>query len=116
MLDTATGRISGASQTGTFKTTRVSGEQSPALQSGNGDALAAAAKSFTEVSGWVTKAADMVPADKYAYGPATSVRTFGQLIAHVADAYNYYCGQAAGRNVQWSDAAEKGNLDKTALS
>lgn len=34
---------------------------------------------------WVTKAADMVPAEKYTYRPADTVRTFGQLIGHIAD-------------------------------
>ena len=70
---------------------------------------------FTEVSGWVTKAADLVPADKYSYRPVASVRTFGQLIAHIADGYNYYCATASGRKVQWSDAIEKGPTDKAAL-
>ena len=32
--------------------------------------------------------------------------------AHVADGYAYYCGQAAGRSDQWSDANEKGATDK----
>src|SRR5215203_3822382 len=36
---------------------------------------------FNEVNGWVTKAAEMVPADKYSYRPVDTVRTFGQLMA-----------------------------------
>ncbi len=68
-----------------------------------------------EVSGWVTKAADLVPADKYSYRPAPSVRTFGQLVAHLVDASNWYCARAAGRGVQWSDATEKGNTDKATV-
>jgi uncharacterized damage-inducible protein DinB len=70
---------------------------------------------FTEVSGWVTKAAELVPPDKYSYRPVASVRTFGQQIAHIADAYTYYCATAAGRKVQWLDAIEKGSTDKAAL-
>ena len=61
------------------------------------------------------KAADLVPADKYNYRPAPSVRTFGQLVGHIADSYNYNCAIAAGRNVQWSDAIEKGSTDKATL-
>jgi uncharacterized damage-inducible protein DinB len=87
----------------------------PSQQPAGNDATAALRKSFGEVSGWITKAADLVPADKYTYRPTPSVRTFGQLIGHVADGYNYYCGRAAGRNVQWSDAIEKGNTDKATL-
>jgi uncharacterized damage-inducible protein DinB len=70
---------------------------------------------FTEVSGWVTKAAEMVPDDKYNYRPVDTVRTFGQLVAHIADSYNYYCARGAGNNIEWSDAIEKGNTDKATL-
>ena len=116
VLGTATGRVSGDNQTGTFKITKKVAEESvPAQQPGANDATAALRKSFGEVSGWVTKAADLVPADKYNYRPAPSVRTFGQVIGHIADSYNYYCARAAGRNVQWSDAIEKGNTDKATL-
>ena len=58
---------------------------------------------------------DAVPADKYSYRPTESVRTFGQLIGHVADAYNYFCARAAGQNVQWADPIEKGNTDKATI-
>ena len=70
---------------------------------------------FNEVNGWVTKAADMVPADKYNYKPADTVRTFGQLIAHITDSYNYFCANAAGNKVEWSEAVEKGGTDKDTL-
>lgn len=67
---------------------------------------------FNEVNGWVTKAAEMVPADKYNYRPVDSVRTFGQLIAHITDSYNYFCAQGVGNKVEWSEAVEKGGTDK----
>jgi uncharacterized damage-inducible protein DinB len=70
---------------------------------------------FNEVNDWVTKAADMVPADKYSYRPVDTVRTFGQLIAHITDSYNYFCARGAGNKVEWSDAVEKGATDKDAL-
>jgi uncharacterized damage-inducible protein DinB len=112
----ATGRVNIGNQTGFFKITKSSGESTTARPPVGTDAAAALRKSFGEVSGWVAKAADLVPADKYTYRPAQSVRTFGQLIAHVADAHNYYCARAAGRSVQWSDAIEKGSTDKAALA
>jgi uncharacterized damage-inducible protein DinB len=70
---------------------------------------------FNEVNGWVMKAAEAVPADKYSYRPADSVRTFGQLIAHLADSYNYFCAHGAGNKVEWSEAVEKGGVDKDTL-
>jgi uncharacterized damage-inducible protein DinB len=70
---------------------------------------------FNEVNGWVTKAAEMVPSDKYSYRPVDTVRTFGQLIGHITDSYNYFCANGAGNKVEWSDAVEKGATDKDAL-
>jgi uncharacterized damage-inducible protein DinB len=70
---------------------------------------------FNEVNGWVTKAAEMVPADKYNYRPVDSVRTFGQLIAHVTDSYNFFCARGAGNKVEYTDAVEKGGTDKETL-
>ena len=73
-------------------------------------------KGFEEVSGWITSSAELVPADKYSYRPVGTVRTFGQQIAHVADAYAYYCGSAkAGKSIEWTDAVEKAGGDKAAL-
>lgn len=74
------------------------------------------AKGFAELSGWVLKAAEMVPADKYSYKPAPTVRTFGELLGHIADGSNYFCGRALGRNVQWSDANAKGKVDKASIA
>ncbi len=70
---------------------------------------------FNEVNGWVTKAAEMVPAEKYNYRPVDSVRTFGQLIAHITDSYNYFCAHGVGNKVEYTDAVEKGGTDKDTL-
>jgi uncharacterized damage-inducible protein DinB len=67
---------------------------------------------FNEVNGWVMKAAEAVPADKYNYRPVDTVRTFGQLVAHITDSYNYFCAQGVGNKVQWSEAVEKAGTDK----
>ena len=74
------------------------------------------AQGFTEVHAAVSKSADMVPADKYTYRPVATVRTFGELVAHVADSYVWYCTRASGRNVEWSDAIEKGKTDKATIT
>lgn len=73
------------------------------------------AKGFGQLSGWVITAADTVPADKYSYKPVATVRTFGELVGHIADGYNYFCPRSAGKNVQWSDAIANGKADKTTL-
>lgn len=71
---------------------------------------------FDEVHSAVAKSAEMVPADKYTYRPVSTVRTFGELVVHVADSYAWYCARASGRTVQWSDAIEKGKTDKATLT
>lgn len=71
---------------------------------------------FKEVNDAIIKSAEMVPADKYTYRPVATVRTFGELVAHVADSYVWYCNRAAGQNRQWSDAIEKGKIDKATVT
>jgi uncharacterized damage-inducible protein DinB len=90
--------------------------QSAVAQTAHNDATAALRGSFAEVTGYVTRAAEMVPADRYSYRPTASVRTFGQMIGHIADAHNYYCAQASGKNIEWSDPVEKGATDKATLT
>ena len=92
--------------------TSVVSAQTPA---GKMDAAAAAQQGFAEVSGWLLKSADMIPPDKYSYRPVATVRTVGELLGHVADGYNYFCGRAAGKKVEWSDAVAKGKTDKATI-
>jgi uncharacterized damage-inducible protein DinB len=70
---------------------------------------------FNEVNGWVMTAAETVPADKYNYRPVDTVRTFGQLVAHITDSYNYFCARGAGNKIEWSDPVEKGATNKDTL-
>lgn len=79
------------------------------------DVPSAVRASWTEVSGWVTAAANLVPAERYSYKPVATVRSFGELVGHLADSYNYYCARAAGRRVTWADPVEKGPQDKATL-
>lgn len=69
---------------------------------------------FDEVAGFITNAAELVPAERWNYKPVATVRTFGELVAHVADGYNWYCGNAS-RQTEWSDAVEKGRTDKATV-
>ena len=102
-------------QNDAVKSGHVGGESVTAQQPVDSELAVPLRKSFGEVSGWVAKAANLVPADKYSYRPSQSVRTFGQLIGHIADSYNYYCARATGQNTQWSDPIEKGVSDKATL-
>ena len=72
-------------------------------------------KGFVEVNDWVLKSAEMVPADKYSYKPTDTVRTFGQLIAHITDSYNYFCLNAVGNKVKYTTPVENAATDKETL-
>ena len=90
-------------------------ERVSAQESDKAKTVTAVRKGFQEVSGWVSKSADLVPAEKYNYKPVDTVRTFGQLIGHITDSLNYFCAHGAGNKVQWADPAEKGTTDKATL-
>lgn len=113
-VDTVTGSVTNDSFRAVFNLSKGSAD-SAAARPDSGIPSAELVRSFGEVAGFVTKAANLVPADKYTYRPSQNVRTFAQQLAHIVDSHNYYCAVAAGRNVQWSDAVEKGSLDKATL-
>jgi uncharacterized damage-inducible protein DinB len=111
----ATGTVVGTDGSeGTFLLTRAG--QAAAQGGSASDAARAVRAGFAEVSGWVTKAAELIPANRYSYKPTASVRTVGQMLGHIADSYGYYCARAAKRDGQWSDAIEKGPTDKATLA
>jgi uncharacterized damage-inducible protein DinB len=69
-------------------------------------------KSFETVSGHLLSAAEMVPDTRYGERPVASVRTFLQLIGHVADGNRYYCMTAGGTSVPWDDPIERTSRTK----
>src|SRR5712671_660665 len=44
----------------------------------------------------LAEAAENMPADEYAFKPTPQVRSFGELIGHVATANFFFCSQAKG--------------------
>lgn len=72
------------------------------------DATIASVKTMYEgLKGFITKAAAMVPEDKYTYQPTKDVRTMGQLFGHVANANGMICSAAAGTTGAKAADAEK---------
>jgi uncharacterized damage-inducible protein DinB len=57
----------------------------------------------------ILRSAEKVPEDKYSFRPTDSVRTVGQLFAHVADGQYEMCGGAAGKD-------DNKNVEQTAKS
>ncbi len=62
---------------------------------------------YTSVKTNVLKAADAVPDADYSYKPTEKVRTFGELIAHIADGQYEFCSAALG------DTAKGPEVEKT---
>src|ERR1700756_4874206 len=51
---------------------------------------------YSFVSNAVIGAAQKMPEENYSFKPTPEVRSFGQLVGHVADASYMFCSQAAG--------------------
>lgn len=62
----------------------------------------------------VVKAAEQMPEENYSYRPVSTVRTFGQLVGHVADAQYEFCSVVLGDNKKSPDV-EKTKTSKADL-
>jgi uncharacterized damage-inducible protein DinB len=65
---------------------------------------------YSFVSSAVVKAAEKMPEENYSFKPTPDVRSFGQLVGHVADASYMFCSQAIG------EAVAPKNIEKTKTS
>ena len=63
----------------------------------------------------LAEAADAMPAEEYAFKPTPQVRSFGELIGHVANANYYFCSQAKGEKSPATQNFER-VTDKAALA
>ena len=60
----------------------------------------------------IVESADQMPEADYTYKPVDTVRTFGQILAHVADSNYFYCARSKGEPPPVPD----GTLEKTATT
>lgn len=70
---------------------------------------------WQSMTNYVTRAAADVPDSLYAYKPVATVRSFGQLIGHVAGAQYMICAAALGDPPRGEDEIEKTRTTKTEL-
>ena len=75
----------------------------------------AAKANFLNMHTMVLRSAEMVPESLYTFRPAPTVRTFGQLIAHVAGAENMFCSMVLGEPMKAEDEFEKPGVTKAQL-
>ena len=72
-------------------------------------------RSFAGVSGYILRAADGFPADKYGYQATPDVRTFAQELTHVADAHFAYCSRARNEPSPQQSRIEGSMTDKAQI-
>ena len=51
-----------------------------------------------QVTGWIERAAEKMPEEEYGFKPDPAMRSFGQMIGHIADANYLFCSPALGEN------------------
>ena len=51
-----------------------------------------------QVSDWIEGAAEKMPEEQYAFKPDPAVRSFGQILGHIADANYLFCSTVLGEN------------------
>ena len=72
-------------------------------------------KIYTLLSGVVIAAAEKMPEENYSFKPTPEVRSFGQLVGHLADAQYFFCSTAGGEKPPSGPGAEKSKTAKTDL-
>lgn len=69
---------------------------------------------YTGVKNNLTKMAEKMPEEHYAFKPTPEIRTFGQLVAHVADSQAGTCSAAAGEQKSVNAASKTSKDDLVA--
>ena len=65
----------------------------------------------------VLKSASVMPADKYGFKPVATVRSYGQILAHIAGANYIFCAAAKGeKSPHAEDAFEKSATTAPAIT
>lgn len=68
-----------------------------------------------QVTGWIERAAEKMPEEEYAFKPDPAVRSFGQILGHIADADYLFCSAFLGEN-RPSPQIEKTKTTKAELA
>ena len=77
--------------------------------------LSASTKSLYGIAkGNITRAAEKMPEENYSFKPSDDVRSFGQLVGHVADASGTFCAAVLGEKPPVA-GVEKGKTAKADL-
>ena len=68
-----------------------------------------------QVTAWIERAAEKMPEEEYAFKPDPAVRSFGQIVGHIADADYLFCSIVLGEKNP-SPGIEKTKTTKAELT
>jgi uncharacterized damage-inducible protein DinB len=93
-------------------------QQTAPAQAGSGTMTAnplsaGAKKTYSIIKNYVTKAAAKMPEENYSFKPTPEVRSFGQLVGHLADANFGFCAAAAGEKPPMGGFDGSNSIEKT---
>jgi uncharacterized damage-inducible protein DinB len=86
------------------------GSTSTAAQAPANPISASESKMYTLLSGVVIAAAEKMPEENYSFKPTVDVRSFGQLVGHLADSQYFFCSSVTG------ESKPSGEIEKTKTS
>lgn len=87
----------------------------PCAASAQSAGVSAARGEWRSMTAYIQRAAEQMPEADYAYKPVATVRSFGELIGHVAGAQKMFCAAALGEQPGAEDDIEKSAKTKAAL-
>ena len=88
---------------------------SAALVYGQGNPFSADAKqSYTGIKNNLVRAAEAMPEDDYSYRTVAPVRTYGEMVGHVADIQMMLCSLASGEEKKSDSAGKTSKADLVA--
>ena len=70
---------------------------------------------WEDVSNYLVQSAVDMPEAKYSFKPTPAVRSFGELLGHVAGSQSMFCAMALGEKAPAEDAVEKSTTSKADL-
>ena len=76
--------------------------------------IAEAKQAYTGIKNNLTKMAEKMPEENYGFKPTPDIRTFGQLVAHVADAQTRTCSAVKGEQKQANAGSKTAKADLVA--
>lgn len=87
-----------------------------AVAAQEGNPLVTSTRALYDMSkGFITAAAEQMPEEHYGFRPTEEVRTFGELVGHIANAHYAFCSSALGERSPMSENLEQTKTTKADL-